>query len=79
MEEKLVASTAIHWEILRSLHDAGDLEDMELRDLIDLAKLGGFVTIYFDHQRMSELAAELGQMDKQDRLALVRKTESPAL
>lgn len=75
MEQKLAGSTAVHWEILRSLHDAGEVENMELRDLIDLAKIGGFVTVVVDHQRLSELLAELRQMDKQERLAVVRKME----
>ena len=66
-------------EILRCLHAAGELPDATWRDLVDLAKIGGFVQVVIDRERLSGLAAELGQMDKQERLALVRKTETPAL
>lgn len=76
MEQKLAGSTAVHWEILSSLHAAGEVENMDLRDLIDLAKIGGFVTVVVDHQRLSELVAAYMQMDTQERLVVVRGAET---
>lgn len=76
MEQKLAGSTAVHWEILRSLHAAGEVENMDLRDLIDLAKIGGFVTVVVDHQHLSDLVAAYMQMDTQERLVVVRGAET---
>ena len=59
--EKISASTAINLEVLR--------------DLIDLAKLGGFAAVVIDNDLLANQIERLGKMTNPERITLLRKVE----
>lgn len=73
--EKISASTAINLEVLRDLMTTGHLDTLTVRDLIDLAKLGGFAAVVIDNDLLANQIERLGKMTNPERIALLRKAE----
>lgn len=71
MELEIAASTILNMEILRGLQVASLLENVEIRYLIDLVKIGGFAT---NEQLINQLE-RLRQRDQGGPLTAVLNTE----
>lgn len=75
MEQKIAASAVVNMVILRGLQVAGLMENMETRDLIDLAKIGSFATVCIDHEQLKDQFERLRQMREGERRTVVLNTE----
>lgn len=75
MELKIAANAAVNLEVLRGLHAAEKLGNVPIRELIDLAKVGGFATVLVDQERLINELKSLRQMGQEEHLTAMIKSE----
>ena len=74
MQQEIKASVAINFEILKCLQANGLLE-ADIRELIDLAKIGDFAKVHIDYKKLIHQLKLLKEMEYIDRRLHVKNME----